>query len=133
RGIEIGHIFQLGYKYTDAFEVDVLGENGKPVRLIMGSYGIGVSRMVAPSTRATTGMVGRISRSTMRKDTAADSKAPRVNSAAVTAVVLCGLRSWVGRAGRCWRGKPPGAGARVGKCGVAKDVTPDDGTVFDKG
>ncbi|MGW6334034.1 proline--tRNA ligase [Nocardia rhamnosiphila] len=47
RGIEIGHIFQLGYKYTDAFEVDVLGENGKPVRLVMGSYGIGVSRMVA--------------------------------------------------------------------------------------
>ncbi|MGO4617780.1 proline--tRNA ligase [Nocardia sp. 2YAB30] len=47
RGIEIGHIFQLGNKYTDAFEVDVLGENGKPVRLTMGSYGIGVSRMVA--------------------------------------------------------------------------------------
>ncbi|MFI5718362.1 proline--tRNA ligase [Nocardia sp. NPDC051750] len=47
RGIEIGHIFQLGYKYTDAFGVDVLGENGKPVRLVMGSYGIGVSRMVA--------------------------------------------------------------------------------------
>ncbi|MFC4374740.1 proline--tRNA ligase [Nocardia halotolerans] len=47
RGIEIGHIFQLGRKYTDAFEVDVLGENGKPVRLTMGSYGIGVSRMVA--------------------------------------------------------------------------------------
>lgn len=47
RGIEIGHIFQLGYKYTDAFEVDVLGENGKPVRLVMGSYGVGVSRMVA--------------------------------------------------------------------------------------
>ncbi|WP_040693092.1 proline--tRNA ligase, partial [Nocardia vinacea] len=37
RGIEIGHIFQLGNKYTDAFEVDVLGENGKPVRLTMGS------------------------------------------------------------------------------------------------
>ncbi|MGW4767652.1 proline--tRNA ligase [Nocardia sp. NPDC004278] len=47
RGIEIGHIFQLGNKYTDAFEVDVLGENGKPVRLTMGSYGVGVSRMVA--------------------------------------------------------------------------------------
>ncbi|MCX4094252.1 proline--tRNA ligase [Nocardia sp. alder85J] len=47
RGIEIGHIFQLGYKYTDAFEVDVLGENGKPIRLVMGSYGVGVSRMVA--------------------------------------------------------------------------------------
>ena len=39
RGIEIGHIFQLGRKYTDAFAVDVLGENGKPVRLTMGSYG----------------------------------------------------------------------------------------------
>src|SRR6201999_58642 len=47
RGIEIGHIFQLGRKYTDAFTVDVLGEDGKPVRLTMGSYGIGVSRMVA--------------------------------------------------------------------------------------
>ena len=42
-----GHIFQLGRKYTDAFEADVLGENGKPVRLTMGSYGIGVSRLVA--------------------------------------------------------------------------------------
>ncbi|MGV0792649.1 proline--tRNA ligase [Mycolicibacterium sp. XJ1819] len=47
RGIEIGHIFQLGRKYTEAFEVDVLGEDGKPVRLTMGSYGIGVSRLVA--------------------------------------------------------------------------------------
>ncbi|MCU1640283.1 MAG: parS, partial [Nocardia sp.] len=47
RGIEIGHIFQLGQKYTDSFEVDVLGENGKPVRLTMGSYGLGVSRMMA--------------------------------------------------------------------------------------
>ncbi|MEH3133066.1 MAG: proline--tRNA ligase [Mycolicibacterium neoaurum] len=47
RGIEIGHIFQLGRKYADAFSADVLGENGKPVRLTMGSYGIGVSRLVA--------------------------------------------------------------------------------------
>ncbi|MGW5319678.1 proline--tRNA ligase [Nocardia thailandica] len=47
RGIEIGHIFQLGRKYTDAFDVDVLGENGKPVRLTMGSYGVGVSRLMA--------------------------------------------------------------------------------------
>lgn len=47
RGIEIGHIFQLGRKYTDAFTVDVLGEDGKPVRVTMGSYGIGVSRLVA--------------------------------------------------------------------------------------
>ncbi|MFD4266019.1 proline--tRNA ligase [Rhodococcus sp. NPDC058481] len=47
RGIEVGHVFQLGRKYTDAFGVDVLGENGKPVRPTMGSYGIGVSRLVA--------------------------------------------------------------------------------------
>lgn len=47
RGIEIGHIFQLGRKYTDAFGFDVLGENGKPARVTMGSYGIGVSRLMA--------------------------------------------------------------------------------------
>ena len=47
RGIEIGHIFQLGRKYTDAFEVDALGADGKPARITMGSYGIGVSRLVA--------------------------------------------------------------------------------------
>ena len=47
RGIEIGHIFQLGRKYTDAFGFDVLDQNGKPARVTMGSYGIGVSRLVA--------------------------------------------------------------------------------------
>ncbi|MFG2892906.1 proline--tRNA ligase [Streptomyces sp. NPDC048248] len=47
RAIEIGHIFQLGRKYADAFELDVLGQNGKPSRVTMGSYGIGVSRAVA--------------------------------------------------------------------------------------
>jgi prolyl-tRNA synthetase len=47
RGIEIGHVFQLGKKYADAFALDVLGPEGKPVRVTMGSYGIGVSRAVA--------------------------------------------------------------------------------------
>ncbi|MGW5276690.1 proline--tRNA ligase [Streptomyces sp. NPDC004044] len=47
RAIEIGHIFQLGRKFADAFQLDVLGQNGKPVRVTMGSYGIGVSRAVA--------------------------------------------------------------------------------------
>jgi prolyl-tRNA synthetase len=47
RGIEIGHIFQLGRKYADAFSLDALGQDGKPVRITMGSYGIGVSRLVA--------------------------------------------------------------------------------------
>ncbi|MFD6496474.1 proline--tRNA ligase [Streptomyces sp. NPDC060188] len=47
RAIEIGHIFQLGRKYADTFQLDVLGRQGKPVRVTMGSYGIGVSRAVA--------------------------------------------------------------------------------------
>jgi prolyl-tRNA synthetase len=47
RGIEIGHVFQLGRKFADAFSLDVLGPDGKPVRVTMGSYGIGVSRAVA--------------------------------------------------------------------------------------
>ncbi len=47
RGIEIGHIFQLGRKYADAFSLDVLGPDGKPVRVTMGSYGIGISRAIA--------------------------------------------------------------------------------------
>ena len=47
RGIEIGHIFQLGRKYAEALGLKVLDENGKLVTVTMGSYGIGVSRAVA--------------------------------------------------------------------------------------
>jgi prolyl-tRNA synthetase len=47
RGIEIGHIFQLGRNFANAFELDVLGPDGKPARVTMGSYGIGISRSVA--------------------------------------------------------------------------------------
>jgi len=47
RGIEGGHIFQLGQKYTQAMNVSVLDDNGKDVTLHMGCYGIGVSRLVA--------------------------------------------------------------------------------------
>lgn len=47
RGIEIGHIFQLGRKYADALGLRVLDENGELVTVTMGSYGIGVSRAVA--------------------------------------------------------------------------------------
>jgi prolyl-tRNA synthetase len=47
RGMEIGHIFQLGRKFADAFGLDVLGPDSKPVRVTMGSYGIGVSRAIA--------------------------------------------------------------------------------------
>ena len=47
RGIEVGHIFQLGTKYSKAMKANVLSENGKAVTLTMGCYGIGVSRIVA--------------------------------------------------------------------------------------
>lgn len=47
RGIEVGHIFQLGSKYSQAMNCTVMGENGKPAILTMGCYGIGVSRVVA--------------------------------------------------------------------------------------
>lgn len=47
RGIEVGHIFQLGTKYSKALNACVLGEDGKPHVMPMGCYGIGVSRIVA--------------------------------------------------------------------------------------
>lgn len=47
RGIEVGHVFQLGRKYSEAMQFTVLDENGKAVIPTMGCYGIGVSRIVA--------------------------------------------------------------------------------------
>ncbi len=47
RGIEVGHIFQLGRKYSEAMNCTVLNEQGKTETLLMGCYGIGVSRVVA--------------------------------------------------------------------------------------
>jgi prolyl-tRNA synthetase len=47
RGIEIGHIFQLGRKFADAFALDAQGPEGEAIRITMGSYGVGVSRAVA--------------------------------------------------------------------------------------
>ena len=52
RGIEIGHVFQLGRKYADRLGLQVLNENGKQVTVTMGSYGIGVSRAVASIAEA---------------------------------------------------------------------------------
>jgi prolyl-tRNA synthetase len=53
RGVELGHIFQLGRKYADALDLRVLDENGKLVTVTMGSYGIGVSRAVAAIAEST--------------------------------------------------------------------------------
>jgi prolyl-tRNA synthetase len=47
RGIEVGHVFQLGSKYAEALKATVLDENGKAQVMLMGCYGIGVSRIVA--------------------------------------------------------------------------------------
>ncbi|CAB4768483.1 MAG: proline--tRNA ligase [Actinobacteria bacterium] len=58
RGIEIGHIFQLGTKYAEALELKVLNENGKQQVVTMGSYGIGVSRAVAAVAEQTYDEIG---------------------------------------------------------------------------
>ena len=47
RGVEVGNIFQLGTRYTDAVEARYLNENGKTQSIVMGSYGIGVGRLLA--------------------------------------------------------------------------------------
>ena len=47
RGIEVGHIFQLGTKYSEAMSANVLDQNGKSVPMTMGCYGIGITRIVA--------------------------------------------------------------------------------------
>ncbi|HEY9252817.1 proline--tRNA ligase [Nocardioides sp. NBC_00850] len=58
RGIEMGHVFQLGRKYADALGLQVLDENGKLVTVTMGSYGIGVTRAVAAVAEGTLDDIG---------------------------------------------------------------------------
>jgi len=58
RGIEIGHIFQLGRKYAEALDLQVQDEHGKLVTVTMGSYGIGVSRAVAAIAETTVDDLG---------------------------------------------------------------------------
>jgi prolyl-tRNA synthetase len=58
RGVELGHIFQLGRKYAEALDLKVLDENGKLVTVTMGSYGVGPSRAVAAIAEGTLDEVG---------------------------------------------------------------------------
>lgn len=58
RGIEIGHIFQLGRRYAEALDLQVLDEHGRLVTVTMGSYGIGVSRVVAAIAETTADELG---------------------------------------------------------------------------
>ena len=60
RGIEIGHIFQLGRKYADVFELDAQGPDGESIRITMGSYGVGVSRAVAAVAEQTPRRCGAV-------------------------------------------------------------------------
>ncbi|HWI43525.1 MAG TPA: proline--tRNA ligase [Nocardioides sp.] len=58
RGIEMGHVFQLGRKYAEALDLRVLDENGKLVTVTMGSYGVGVTRAVAAIAENTLDEIG---------------------------------------------------------------------------
>lgn len=58
RGIEMGHVFQLGRKYAEALGLQVLDENGKLVTVTMGSYGVGVTRAVAAIAENTLDEIG---------------------------------------------------------------------------
>ncbi|HEX4728002.1 MAG TPA: proline--tRNA ligase, partial [Jatrophihabitans sp.] len=58
RGIELGHVFQLGKKFADAFGLTALGPDGKPVTVTMGSYGVGITRAVAALAEQTYDEVG---------------------------------------------------------------------------
>ena len=60
RGIEIGHIFQLGRKYAEALDLWVQDENGKPATPTMGSYGVGVSRCLAAIAEANCDDIGLV-------------------------------------------------------------------------
>ncbi len=60
RGIEMGHIFQLGRKYAEALGCKVLDQNGKLVTVTMGSYGVGVTRAVAAVAEATCDDIGLV-------------------------------------------------------------------------
>jgi prolyl-tRNA synthetase len=60
RGIEIGHIFQLGRKYSEALDLTVQDEHGKPVVPTMGSYGVGVTRTLAAIAEANHDDIGLV-------------------------------------------------------------------------
>jgi prolyl-tRNA synthetase len=60
RGIEMGHIFQLGRKFADVLDLKVLDEHGKQVVVTMGSYGIGVSRAIAAIAESTHDEMGLV-------------------------------------------------------------------------
>jgi prolyl-tRNA synthetase len=99
RGIEIGHIFQLGRKYADALDLRVLDECGKLVTVTMGSYGIGVSRAVAAVVESTYDDLGLVW--------------PREVAPADVHIVATGRDAAVFTAGELLASQLEGAGVRV--------------------
>jgi prolyl-tRNA synthetase len=99
RGIEIGHIFQLGRKFADAFGLDALGPDGKPIRITMGSYGIGISRLVGAIAEQSHDPHGLVW--------------PREVAPADVHVVIAGKDGAVGAAGERLAAELNGSGLRV--------------------
>ena len=80
KGIEAGHIFQLGDKYSKAMNATFLDENGKAKPFIMGCYGIGVSRLVAAVIEQNHDEKGCIWTNFCYRDWETDRKSTRLNS-----------------------------------------------------
>jgi prolyl-tRNA synthetase len=90
RGMEIGHVFQLGRKYAEALGLKVLDENGKLVTVTMGSYGIGVTRVlgvIAEANNDAKGLVWPKNVSPFDIHVVAATKEPEVHAAAEAVVV----------------------------------------------
>ena len=89
RGMEIGHVFQLGRKYAEALGLKVLDENGKLVTVTMGSYGIGVTRIlavIAESNNDAKGLIWPANVSPFDIHVIAATKEPEVHAAAESLV-----------------------------------------------
>ena len=112
RGIEIGHIFQLGRKFADTFGLDALGPDGKPIRITMGSYGIGISRLVGAIAEQSHDARGLIW--------------PRAIAPADVHVVIAGKDDTVGAAGERLAAELDGSGLRV----ILDDRTATAGVKF---
>ena len=94
RGIEMGHIFQLGRKYADALGLQVLDENGKLVTVTMGSYGIGVTRAVAGDRRGHPRRAGPVLAARRSRRPTCTSSPPARTPRSFEAAERAGRRSW---------------------------------------
>ena len=124
RGIEVGHIFKLGYKFTDTIGISVSGPDGKPVRPIMGSYGIGVERAMAAAIEVhhdDKGIIWPVAIAPFEVDVVIAQQDDAAVAAAGEQVYQALLAA--GRRGH--RGRPPGPGRRqVQRCRTGRHPVP---------